>query len=238
MPSTPLATLSDGASGLNCLEAINAAINLVLPYPGVDLDNGNQTEAFDVDAVGKMFTDRDVDFGTTLRVFLPPIGQVVDANGSIMIRSCRQYAAGGFAVYPHWNDITGYWGRLFANGANLAQFSLYALEAGHSCVLTPRLVNQTQIFYGDDAGTFAVGDIITGGDSSATGEVVYVDPVAKLLQLRNVSGTFLNEEGISAPGGGEGALIRNPIACPYMWETDLVTGGFADLDDNWYWNWY
>jgi len=196
-----------------------------MPFPVINKGQENQWEDLSIEAIGKSITDLNVNYDTDLYIFLPRISQVAAIGGSISIRKSRLIEGGDFGIFPHWDDIVGYWGRRISYGAELARFSLFANEAGNSCVLTPREVSQIQIHYGDDSGTLNIGQTITG--SEATGEIIFIDTVNKFLQLRNVVGNFINGEAIIGPDF-EGSIIHDPVDCTWMWEVDFVTGGFSD----------
>jgi len=187
---------------------------------------------------GQTIIDLGCHYNESAHVFLPTLANAVSVSAWFRIQSSRVGQAAKFGIYPYPDDIQGYWGRRFSVGTQLAQFALYPSEAGQSLIVRPLQVNQVQLHLDVITGTIAVGDTVTGGDSGATGEVVFIDTAAKVVQLRSTSGTFLNTEAVSATSGGTSALIHDPIDCTWMWQAEQVCGAFPDLDNGWYQGWY
>jgi hypothetical protein len=242
-----LPLLNNGNTGLQARNKINAGLAGILPWQVLTKNNSHDTNVLEVTELHRTIVDGCA-YNERLRLFLPSFTDALAAGKSVMIRSSRVGQEYKFGIYPHWNDIVGYYGRRFQIGANLACFSLYALEAGASCILTPRTVNQIQLHHGAvSGGSFAVGDTITGQGSGATAKLLYIDADAGVLQLDTYveggDGAFAQGETISN-GTATADLIRPQINCAEMWQADFVTGAFADLDkspewpDGWYQWWY
>lgn len=207
--------------------------------PEIAFAADQDTQVIDLEAMGSTITDRGCFFGENLRLFLPGLEGAVASGMSIAIRSTRVGQGEHFGIYPHYNDITGYWGRVFQVGNALAQFSLYALDGGQMCVLTPREVNQHQLHFEEKSGAdFEVGQTISGDDSGAVATIVFIDVVNRVLQVAEYSGSFTYYETMTASGGGTARLVRNVVPCQYMWEVNFIQGSFCDLDDGWYQSWY
>lgn len=76
-------------------------------------------------------------------------------------------------------------------------------------------IRAQKITIGTVSGTFAYGETVTGGTSSATGQVVAV--TATELQLINVTGTFQNPEAIT--GGTSSATATTGSTLAMAWSS-------------------
>jgi len=77
--------------------------------------------------------------------------------------------------------------------------------------LGKRAVSTTTLAYDTGTGAFAIGETVTGGTSTETGKIVWVDgtTTAGTLYLVDVSGDFQDDEAIT--DGGTGAAVANGI---------------------------
>jgi len=71
-------------------------------------------------------------------------------------------------------------------------------------------IRAPKITIGSVSGTFVYGETVTGGTSTATGQVIYVGPT--VLQLINVTGTFQNAETVTGGTSGATATTGSTLA--------------------------
>lgn len=97
--------------------------------------------------------------------------------------------------------------QLTSSIANNEQYGTNATDTSY-----PR--NATKINFDTQTANFSVGDIVTGGTSGATAEVIYVkdNGTNGFLTVVFVSGTFVDNETITSDTGGSALVNGAPVA--------------------------
>jgi hypothetical protein len=86
-----------------------------------------------------------------------------------------------------------------------------------------KIADHSYLAYKNLASNYSAGEMVTGQTSGATGTIVAIDTIDSTLELKNVSGTFQDNEILDGNGGGSalvygtltsGQLIDDALASP------------------------